>query len=347
MEELIRQDFENEIKGNFPFKEIVLSNQHYEDAIYREFKELKPRPKENLYIADKMDLQTLESELSGVNHVSGPIANFVSLGSLERKYYELQSDFSRLIPKGIDEKYQGRFINDTPIVKRLYEVENKMKLLYSYIEKYTNIDNYRKYAKTTSKVIDSLLYGIPFKNEIINEILKKDNSTILIKHQFSKYASEDLQDRYNEMIDILSGLIIKESNISVSKMKNKTSAPKTALKGSSKAKFETFQDLLKDKYKNNSADIINILRDKDKLEGGLIVLINSENEWIGNKQAAMVFIRTLRDESVIHKVANAITAEIFSKTFKGLGASFATNTPGATAMDYAPYFTKAINDITP
>ena len=114
-----------------------------------------------------------------------------------------------------------------------------------------------------------------------------------------------------------------------------------------------FEALFKTKYKNAIPDFIAMLYARestvDTNDGrgtiDLPALINVNNEWIGNKQAARVYYETLLDKGVVKQVARITYANIFKNTFHIPSISFISQKPGNKAEDYRPYFIEEIDEI--
>lgn len=120
-----------------------------------------------------------------------------------------------------------------------------------------------------------------------------------------------------------------------------------------KPTFETFDELIKERYRGKASQIKLILKGGER---GLITshgkdldpLINDLNEWTGNKQAARVFCQKLSDKGLLvtNKVASLPVATAMNNSFNGLGVDYIKNQPGYNAQDYSEYFEIEINRLT-
>lgn len=108
---------------------------------------------------------------------------------------------------------------------------------------------------------------------------------------------------------------------------------------------KTFDELFNDLYRNQLDSFVNILRTSAAMEGGQSSLLSEENEWIGNKQAAMVFYEELVKLDIVIKVSNRKAGLLFEAYFKNLDKSFASKKPGDNANDYRCYFNSEIKRI--
>jgi len=122
----------------------------------------------------------------------------------------------------------------------------------------------------------------------------------------------------------------------------------------SNADIADFESLFKSKYRDKIPEFIQILRGgksglitgRDKRD--LSPLINSENEWTGLKQAALVYCEVLMEKSVFMpnvKTKSEPVARIIGNTFIGLGYTYIKNKPGDNAEDYREYFECEIDKI--
>lgn len=330
MSKHIRNDFDNEIKrGNIPFKAIITSIS-YAKELYIQFKELEPLPKLSLYIVDKVDLKALDAEKT---------ANLI--GSSNCTKY--QDTFNKAIKEfneldKVDPQYYGRKIEETPIIQTLIKVEDKIKRLEGHSrDKKNSTSSFLPIAKEASSEVINLLNGLPFRNEVLEDIVnRKDGTGYLIDYLYNtkdrshskkggKRYREDSKDRYIELRGMFNNQIKQAPKETV---KSKGNEPGLSLKP------ETFEDLFKNPYRDHIDKFVGILKSQTEYNDGKEVsIVSVENRWNGNKQIARVFYEELLSFDIVINASTRDYGRLFSKYFKGLDKSFSSTIPGPHAGD--------------
>lgn len=207
------QDFEREMQiVDFPFKEIILNADSFKQELYKEFKNSESIPKLSLYIQEFIS----EKEWSEGLHSNTPIlhssnkyeiiaASFVPFTEVEKKFFVLQDQFNDLVrKKNLDGKYYGRYLVNTPTIKILQQLNQKVEALKKYVLSDINILSYQSYAVAAADAIIELLNKVKIDNlkPLLLRGIKDDDSNFLITIKFlyefnGDIKSKEARDRYD------------------------------------------------------------------------------------------------------------------------------------------------------
>ncbi len=199
----VQQDFE--IKYNrldFCYKSI-LNTDAFKNELLTEFEGLTPQMDFMLYVADKMDLNLLGTELEQSNLQSNTqstnvvAANFVQIGKYESEFYRLKNEFFDNYSKTVDKKYFGRFLNDAPTIGLLSNIYNIFNDFESFVLDNAN-ENYQAYATMVANKIIRLLNGKTYKNVLLSWFLKNDETPFMLLYLNQKSDSE-ITKLYNKL----------------------------------------------------------------------------------------------------------------------------------------------------
>jgi len=223
---MIREDFEYEMRlsrvNEFPFKEIIKSNKDFKEAFFKEFSELSPRPKLDLYyrnfISDEEWAKDRDGHWQSIRPSTGKnvMANFIKETPLAERMNDLHLEFEELKYKdALDKKYYGRYLEDTNTAKTLKDIKNKIDAFEGYVLLNSNVDKYDVYAES---FCESLIYltsqlRIPgLKNLLLNQFIdNKSNSVFIIKGMLNQeFRRTEPMERYNILKLFADKLLLKE-----------------------------------------------------------------------------------------------------------------------------------------
>jgi hypothetical protein len=130
----IVDDFLYELSvAKFPFAKIIKDNDDYLSALKREFSCLETKPKLHLFFSEFISDAKSEVEKKG-----------------EKLIAKFQQ---KVINNTVEEKYYGRLLEDTEMVKLLTKFNSQVESYKKYVFEDLNIDNYSAYAKAFAKSI--------------------------------------------------------------------------------------------------------------------------------------------------------------------------------------------------
>ncbi|WP_431199622.1 hypothetical protein ACQ86K_01140 [Mucilaginibacter sp. P19] len=225
-------DFDHELKFSpIPFKEVIQKDSYFIDILKAEYLQAPLCPKPYLYlrefITDKQwekDRSENLSQARVVRHDSQPIAApFVADTPLETKSKRLTEDFfDKVIAKTLDEKYYGRHILETTLVKDLKQLSDQLDVFKHYAIDHTDVTSYQGFAQATAKSLVKQLDKIAdlrLRMAVLENILTADLHTEItvltvvnktteteknaIKKRFiilKAYADEILQDAKDQLL---------------------------------------------------------------------------------------------------------------------------------------------------
>jgi len=163
----MNEDFESELAGKLPYKQILVAKQEYLDYLEAAFYRLDRLPSLSLYTASKMNIHLLLDEIE--DKIPVQTTGILEYGSLEQQFRKDERDFNdKVESKSLDRKFYSRDINQLPEIRALAEVEGIMNEFDKYVEEHDDsATTYRDYANVVSDKIVSILQGLPFKDDIL------------------------------------------------------------------------------------------------------------------------------------------------------------------------------------
>ncbi|WP_316795292.1 toll/interleukin-1 receptor domain-containing protein [Pedobacter agri] len=177
----IEADFAYDISiADFPWSTEIKKNPLILNELREEFSHLKPRPKLHWYFREFISDEVWASECtsnrgSTVRSGQAVAASFSFPSETEQLASKIIKEFNELtLADKVDQKFYGRFIDDTLTVKTLREIDKQFETFRHFIGHEEKVENYGDFANASAKGILRLVKELPqeLKKFLLNEFSK-------------------------------------------------------------------------------------------------------------------------------------------------------------------------------
>ncbi len=225
----IVEDFLYELSvAKFPFVKLVKENDCYLSALKLEFSSLNTKPKLHLFFSEFIsdeEWRKTHSE-STSDAPKGSFTNFVGKSDVEKNAEKLIAEFQqKVINNKVEEKYYGRFLEDTETVKLLTKFNGQVESFKKYVFEDPNIDNYSAYAKAFAKsiILLSKQMAIPgLMLDLLGNVTGTTIDTDITLNIFMFKIDEPEQRKIKHRFNILKTLADEIINNEIQSLKNNT-----------------------------------------------------------------------------------------------------------------------------
>jgi hypothetical protein len=220
VEHTILQDFEYELEAgrnaswlSFSFRDLVIDNDDYKEALFIQFKKLPPHPKYHWFSKDLLSegyLTKEEKRRWDNKHTEG-----VYYSDVESKLRDLVTEYNRLVSTNLlDKRYFGRSVLNTPMVKTLNQIGHN----FTEFEKLVSSDkkeSYQIHASAFASEIIALTDKLcmpDLKIEILNKFIDEGGNTDLmlgVIMQKAYYNTEKLRSEY-DILKLLANKLLRD-----------------------------------------------------------------------------------------------------------------------------------------